>query len=80
MVRKNIDVFIQDHFASLAPDVMNLKAITKVFLKGGAQKEVTISLDKDDLFFFNAKGEKLLEEGFFSVLIEDQNQSFYFKK
>ena len=77
---KNIDVFIQDHFASLAPDVMNLKAITKVFLKGGDQKEVTITLDKADLFFFNAYGEKLLEEGFFSVLIEDQNQSFYYKK
>jgi beta-glucosidase len=76
---KNIDVFINDHYASLAPDVKNLKDFTKVFLKGGAQKEVRMELDRDDLFFFNAKGEKLLEEGSFSVFIGDQKATFYLK-
>jgi beta-glucosidase len=77
---KNIDVFIKDHYASLAPDVRNLKYFTKVFLKAGAQKEVRIDLDKNDLFFFNSRGEKLLEEGSFSVFIEDQNAAFYLKE
>jgi beta-glucosidase len=76
---KNIDVFINDHYASLAPDVKNLKDFTKVFLKGGSQKEVRMELDRDDLFFFNAKGEKLLEEGSFSVFIGDQKATFYLK-
>ena len=77
---KNIDVFIKDHYASLAPDVRNLKYFTKVFLKAGAQKEVRIELDKNDLFFYNSRGDKLLEEGSFSVFIEDQNAAFYLKE
>ena len=77
---KNIDVFIKDDYASLAPDVKNLKYFTKVFLKAGAQREVRIDLDKNDLFFFNSKGERLLEEGSFSVFIEDQHETFYLKK
>ena len=77
---KNIDVFVKDHYASLAPDVKNLKAFTKVSLRGGAQKEIRIELDSNDLFFFNEKGEKLLEEGVFSVLIEDYEEGFYLKK
>ena len=77
---KNIDVFIKDHYASLAPDVRNLKYFTKVSLKAGAQKEVRIDLDKNDLFFFNSKGEKLLEEGSFSVFVEEQNATFYLNK
>ena len=77
---KNIDVFINDHYASLAPDVKNLKDFTKVFLKGGEQREVLMELDRDDLFFYNAKGEKLLEEGSFSVFIGDQTATFYLKK
>ena len=77
---KNIDVFIKDHYASLAPDVRNLKYFTKVSLKAGAQKEVRIDLDKNDLFFFNSKGEKVLEEGSFSVFVEEQNATFYLNK
>jgi hypothetical protein len=38
-----------------------------------------MELDRDDLFFFNAKGEKLLEEGSFSVFIGDQKATFYLK-
>lgn len=77
---KNIDVFVKDHYASLAPDVKNLKYFTKVLLKAGQKDEITLQLDKNDLFFFNEKGEKLLEEGEFSILIENESQSFYLKK
>jgi beta-glucosidase len=77
---KNIDVFVKDHYASLAPDVKNLKYFVKVFLKAGQKDEITLQLDKNDLFFFNDKGEKLIEEGGFSILIEDESKSFYLKK
>jgi len=49
-------------------------------LKAGQKDEITLQLDKNDLFFFNEKGEKLLEEGEFSILIENESQSFYLKK
>ena len=29
---KNIDIFIKDHYASLAPDVRNLKGFKSAFL------------------------------------------------
>ena len=77
---KNIDVFVKDHYASLAPDVKNLKYFVKVFLKAGQKDEITLQLDKNDLFFFNDKGEKLIEEGGFSILIENESKSFYLKK
>ena len=34
---KNIDVFVSDHYASLAPDVRNLKAFSSVLLKAEEQ-------------------------------------------
>ena len=76
---KNIDLFVKDHYASLAPDVKNLKNFTKVFLKAGEEKEVVFEIDKNDLFFYNKNGKELLEEGDFSILIEDKSRSFYFK-
>mgnify|MGYP001173766259 FL=1 len=76
---KNIDLFVKDHYASLAPDVKNLKNFTKVFLKAGEEKEVVFEVDKNDLFFYNKNGKELLEEGDFTILIEDKSRSFYFK-
>ena len=76
---KNIDLFVKDHYASLAPDVKNLKNFTKVFLKAGEEKEVVFEVDKNDLFFYNKNGKELLEEGDFTILIEDKSRSFYYK-
>ena len=76
---KNIDLFVKDHYASLAPDVKNLKNFTKVFIKAGEEKEVVFEIDKNDLFFYNKNGKELLEEGDFTILIEDKSRSFYFK-
>ena len=76
---KNIDLFVKDHYASLAPDVKNLKDFTKVFLKAGQEKEVVFEVDKNDLFFYNKNGKELLEEGDFTISVEDKSKSFYFK-
>ena len=75
---KNIDMFIKDHFASLAPDVKNLKGFKKVFLKAGEKKTINFEIDKNDLFFYDENGVKLFEEGIFSIQIEDEIKSFYF--
>ena len=76
---KNIDLFVKDHYASLSPDVKNLKDFTKVFLMAGQEKEVVFEVDKNDLFFYNKNGKELLEEGDFTISIEDKSKSFYFK-
>ena len=75
---KNIDVFVSDHYASLAPDVRNLKAFSSVLLKAGEQKQVKVELDKENLFFYNKKGERLLENGDFSISVHNQTKSFYY--
>ena len=75
---KNIDVFVSDHYASLAPDVRNLKAFSSVFLKPGEQKQVNVELDKENLFFYNKKGKKLLENGDFSISVDNETKSFYY--
>ena len=75
---KNIDVFVSDHYASLAPDVRNLKAFSSVLLKAGEQKQVKVELDKENLFFYNKKGERLLENGDFSISVLNQTKSFYY--
>ena len=75
---KNIDIFIKDHYASLAPDVRNLKGFKSAFVKTGETRELSIEFNKEDLFFYNESGDKLYEEGDFSVHIEDMIKSFYF--
>ena len=75
---KNIDIFIKDHYASLAPDVRNLKGFKSAFVKTGETRKLSIEFNKEDLFFYNESGDKLYEEGDFSVQIEDMSKSFYF--
>ena len=76
---KYIDVFVKDHYASLAPDVKNLKDFTKVFIKAGLEKEVVLEMDKNDLFFYDKEGKEILEKGNFTILVEGEGKTFYFK-
>jgi beta-glucosidase len=74
---KLIDLFIKDLYASYSPDVRNLKAFTKVTLAQREKKHITMSIDKNSLFFYSEKGEKIYEKGIFSVMIENESRSFY---
>lgn len=59
--QKCIDVFLQDHYASYAPDMKNLKYFTKVALAPGEKKQITFTLDSSTLFYYNEKGEMMFK-------------------
>ena len=75
---KCIDVFIKDEYAGLAPDVKNLKYFTKVYLAPNQKKEIAFYIDKNDLFYYDKNGNKIFEDGDFTLFIENQSKRFYF--
>ena len=76
--QKCIDVFLQDHYASYAPDMKNLKYFTKVALAPGEKKQITFTLDSSSLFYYNEKGEKIFEKGDYTLMMGDQSRDFHF--
>jgi beta-glucosidase len=57
----------------------NLKYFTKVDLAPGEVKQITFALDINDFFYYNEKGQKMLEKGDFTLMIGDQAKDFYFE-
>lgn len=64
-----VQLYIRDYAASIIRPILELKAFEKVKLKAGETKEVTFTLSKKDLSFFDANGNTLFESGKFSVFI-----------
>ena len=62
-------VYIRDDAASVVRPVKELKAFEKIKLKAGESKEVTFTLNKKDLSFFDAEGNSIFEPGKFSVFV-----------
>jgi beta-glucosidase len=62
-------LYIRDYAASIIRPILELKAFEKVKLKAGETKEITFTLSKNDLSFFDANGNTVLEPGKFSVFI-----------
>lgn len=61
--------YVRDMVASMSRPVKELKAFDKVFLKAGETKNVCLFLSKDDLSFYNGKGEWIFESGDFRIEI-----------
>lgn len=59
--------YINDVVASMARPVKELKAFKKLFLKKGEKKRVCLELTKENLSFYNAKGEFVFEDGDFRI-------------
>jgi len=62
-------LYIRDLFASVTRPVKELKGFELVFLKTGETKTVEFNLTKNELGFFNNKGEFIVESGDFEVFI-----------
>ena len=62
-------LYIRDHVGSLVRPVRELRGFEKVTLKPGESREVTFTLNPDDLAFFIAPGRKIVEPGEFSVWV-----------
>lgn len=64
-----VQLYIRDYAASVIRPVKELKAFKKIMLKAGETKEVSFTLTKNDLSFFDANGNSILEPGKFSVFV-----------
>lgn len=70
-----VQLYIQDITAGYTRPVKELKALKRVFLKSGESKKIEFPVSARELLFYNAKGQELLEEGFFNVWIGGDSQS-----
>ena len=64
---ETVQIYIRDYAASVVRPVKELKVFKKIMLKAGETKAVSFTLTKNDLSFFDANGNTILEPGKFSV-------------
>ena len=64
-----VQLYLRDVVRSITPPMRELKGFKKVFLKKGESKEVTLTLQPDDLKFYNSQLEFVSEPGEFEVYI-----------
>jgi beta-glucosidase len=77
--KHSVELYTRDLYASIAPSVRRLRAITKVDLRAGESKEVTFTIDKNDLAFVNAQLKTVTEPGDFEVMIADKKAGFSYQ-
>lgn len=71
-----VQLYLRDVVRSITPPKRTLKGFKKVFLEKGQQKTVTITLEADDLKFYNGQLEFIAEPGVFEVFVGgDSNAS-----
>lgn len=71
-----VQLYLRDVVRSITPPKRTLKGFKKVFLKKGEQKTVRITLEPDDLKFYNNELEFIAEPGVFEVFVgADSNAS-----
>ena len=67
--RETVQFYMQDVTGSLVRPVKELKDFRKVALEAGEEKEVSFTLFKKDMGFFNNEGIYCLEEGAFRLYV-----------
>jgi beta-glucosidase len=66
---ETVQLYIRDLVASFVRPVKELKAFRKVFLKKGETRVVRFVLTEEDLKFYGADGERIVESGDFKVFV-----------
>jgi len=66
---ETVQLYIRDYAASIIRPVKELKAFKKIMIKAGETKEVIFMLTKEDLSFYDANGNSIIESGKFSVFV-----------
>ena len=70
--------YISDVVASMSRPVKELKAFEKVFVEKGKVKTVTFRLAKEDLSFYDGRGNFIFEAGDFIVEIGSSSRDIFF--
>ena len=64
-----VQLYIRDLQASISRPVKELKGYRRIHLKAGESQEVSFPITREQLFFYNANGEEVLEPGEFDVMV-----------
>lgn len=71
--------YVRDIVASASRPVKELKGFEKVFIKSGEKKRVLFTLKKDDLSFYDLRGNFVFEKGDFKIEIGKASNNICFE-
>jgi beta-glucosidase len=71
-----VELYTHDLYASITPSMKRLRSFQKISLNAGESKQVTFTIDKNDLAFVNAQLKTITEAGDFEVMIGDKKAKF----
>jgi beta-glucosidase len=74
-----VDLFSNDHFASITPSVKRLRKYTKIELQPQESKEVVFYVNKEDLKFVGQDMKWVTEAGSFDLIVKDLKTEIVFK-
>ena len=77
--KHSVELYTRDMYASITPSMKRLRAFQKISLAPGESKQVTFTIDKNDLAFVNAQLKTVTEPGDFEVMIGDKKAIFNYK-
>lgn len=75
-----VQLYTNDEYASITPNVKRLKGFKKITLRPGESKTVSFKLTVSDLAFVDNNNKWITEEGGFKVMIKDLEDKFVYKK
>ncbi len=74
-----VQLYLNEHFASVTPPLKRLKRFAKVLLQPGESRQISFELTPDDLSFIGADNKRVVEPGIFDVRIGGLQQTFEWK-
>ena len=79
--KETVILYLNDECASISRPVREVKGFKKIFLKSKGKMTVTFDLSYADFYFINQNSKKVVEQGYFSVYINNYVGSgrFYLK-
>ena len=78
--KHSVELYTRDMYASITPSMKRLRAFQKISLDPGESKQLTFTIDKNDLAFVNAQLKTVTEPGDFEVMIGDKKATFNYKQ
>jgi beta-glucosidase len=77
--KHTVELYTRDLYASITPSMRRLRAFQKIHLKAGESRNISFTLDKNDLAFVNAQLQTVTEPGDFEIMIGDKKAGFVYK-
>ncbi len=74
-----VQLYMRDHFATISPPLKKLRRFSKIDLSPQETKTVTFTIKSEDLKFYGINNEWIVEDGKFSIMIDNLKQDFVFK-